>query len=208
MEDRASIAAAITDELNGAGHEAAPPPAPETSPAAQATEPDKAQADAPAAAAPEAPPAPTAPIALKDTDRVVDPADGAEKTWAEVKAERLRHADYTRKTMELAEARRAWEAEKVAAQTAAAVEKARASRAKLPDDDPYAQNINALDEQFQALMAAQQAQQQFLEQQQVAAARARLDADEARAAEQYKLGERDRTIVGQELLRRMSAGDP
>lgn len=172
----------------------APPAAAEPAPSAETTPP-----------APE-PSAPT-PVTLADNTIVVDPADGQQKTWGEIKSERLRQADYTRKTMELAEQRRQFAADKAAEQAAKIAAEVKKATDALPEDDPYAAGQRLLFQQMNALTEAQQQERAWLEEQRVAAARTRLEAEEAQASEQYKLAARERDIVGQQLYARISSGD-
>lgn len=215
MMERADIAAAITADLEAEpGEAAAPSPEPASEATATATTTDDKAQDAAAPAAPEPEPPKADPVSLSDDTVIVDPSNGQPTTWGKLKSASLRHADYTRKTMELAEARRnfeteraKWQAEQQIAAARAASERALAALPQLPPDDPYTQHLAAIREQQQALLQAQQAEREALETERIAAARARLDAEEAKAVETYKLEDRERNFVGNELLRRLSGGD-
>jgi len=196
---------AITAAMEAAGAQESTPPTPPAAPVvAAAPDPDPA---IPAPATEEVPPKP---LELTDKSVVIDPADGQQKTWGEIKAERLRREDYTRKTMTLAEERKAFAAERAKATADQAVAKAKAALAALPDlpeDDPYAKHIAELRKQNEAVLAIQQQAAEDARLAQEDAARARLDADVARVSAEHKLSEREINFVGTELLRRINSGE-
>lgn len=204
---RDAIADSVTADLEAMGQAQAPPDTPPSAPAPVAV-PDPQTPVAPAAAAvAEVPPEP---LALTDKSVVVDPATGEQKTWGEIKAERLRWADYTKKTMAAADERRQVESMKAqfqAEQNAAQASQNLANLPELPEDDPYAQRIRAIEAHQQAQYEAQNAQYQQLESERLAAASARLDADISRVASEKKLDEREMDYVGREMYARIQRGE-
>lgn len=210
-----AIAEAVTADLQQPGQA-------EQAPAQAAPVAVAEQTAAPAVPAAEAvAPAPGAPVSISitDTSLVVDPATGEQKTLGEVKAERLRWSDYTRKTMALAEERKQVEALRAQYEAEQSAMKARQGISnlqlpELPDDDPYAQHIKAtaaqlkaVEAQTQAYLAAQQQQVAAAEAERFAAANARLDAEIAKTREAYKLDDSEMDIVGRDVLARMQRGE-
>ena len=195
------IADAITADLSTADQ--APAPATEA-PVAAAETPLEPAAATPAAETQEQPPTP---LKLTDKSLVEDPANPGElKPWGEIKAERLRWKDYTQKRMAEAETLRQYEANEKLRQAEYEAWKTKqqiGTEDVLPTDDPYALRIRALEAKQEAALAQQSMQAQTLQQERFAAARARLDAEEARVTSEYKLNEREMDIVGRDLLARM-----
>ena len=208
--DRDGIAEAITADLT-AMDTAATPPAPEVEAAAVEVAPENtppAETPAPAADAPT-------PLVLTDKSIVEDPANPGEfKSWGEIKADRLRHADYTKKTMALAERQREFDAAEARRQAAFDAWKAQQEAAKMPDlpeDDPYAQRIRAIEAQAKYLAEVdaqrQRAHEEQMEQTKLESRRAALDAEEKRLTDQYKFEQREMDIVEAEFYRRGKAGE-
>lgn len=207
---RAEIADALTADLK-AMDTVETPPAPEVATAAEV--PPEASPATPAAAtvSEEAPP-----VALKLTDKslVEDPVSGEMVEWGKIKAERLRQADYTKKTMALAEEKRQYEAAEARRQAAFEAYKASQDAAKmpeLPEDDPYAQRIRAIEAQAKYL-AEVDAQRQAsyeaqLQQAQAAENRMALEAAEKKLASDFGFEQREIDLVEAEFFRRGQAGE-
>ena len=209
--DRVAIADGITADLQAMDKEdTTPPPAAEV----QATPEEVAPAPETVTPAPEPEQQAQEPKQLADTDLVVDPLDGAVKKWGEVKAERLRHADYTKKTMAVAEERKAFEAQKAqfaADQQMAQIKAQRAALPQLPEDDPYAQTIRAQQDQLEALAKYQALMQEQMQQavadRELAASKVALDALEKQITTDFKLSAKDTDRVLREYYVRSQTGE-
>jgi len=204
---RDAIADAVTADLGMMGQAQAPPEPQVSTPATTATQ----ETGVPVTPATE-PPAAVAPEALELTDKslVKDPDSGEMKTWGEIKAERLRWKDYTQKRMADAELHRQYAAQEEQRQAQFDAWKAQQSLSaapELPEDDPYAQRIRAIEAQQNAYLVAQRTQFEALESERVAAASSRLDADISRVSSEYKLDEREMDYVGREVLSKLQRGE-
>ena len=214
VEDRVAIVDGITAGLEEMDKADVAPPEPEVEAAPEEKQPETQEEDsAPPPLAPEEGSAPKV-MRLKDTDIVVDPADDTEKTWGEVKAERLRHKDYTQKTMALADERRSIAEEK--AQIAAMQEQARivaemAKLPELPEDDPYAQHMKAQQAQLAAVSKYQFEMAQQFEQRVAAremeASRIALQAKEQQLMADHGLDKRELEQVEREYYHRSNIGE-
>lgn len=212
-----SIAAQITADLEASGQAAPAPEAPaEAEPAAVETPAVPAETTASLAegAAPE-------PLKLTDSTVVLD-TDGNPRPWGEIKAERMRQADYTRKTQQLAELRREALAVKAEAEAQAQAAKLAAELAKLPalpEDDPYAQHnaanreaIRALTEQqakFQQQMQAEALERmEMAKQAQLEASQIALEAKRRQLRSEFKLDDDDLEFVERRYLSLRSQDKP
>jgi len=207
---RDGIADAITADLT-AMDTAATPPEPEAPAAAAVTPTDPTPpTDTPASVAE----VPTTPLKLTDKSLVEDPATGEMVEWGKIKAERLRWKDYTQKRMSEAETIRQYEAQESKRQAAfdawQAQQKA-ASMPDLPEDDPYAQRIRAMEAQTKYLAEVDaQRQAAFNEQMQAAQlekSRAALEIAEKKLATDYGFKQREIDMVEAEFYRRGNSGE-
>ena len=205
---RDGIADAITADLTAMDKvEETPPPAPEVA-AASETPASQVPPAATAAAIPDAP------LALSDKSRIIDPADGVEKTWGEIKAERLRWKDYTQKTQSIAETRKQVEQAEALRQAqwnALQAQQAAAGQADLPEDDPYAIRIKAAEAQMKYLAEADAQRQRAFDEQmnqaQTKENQAALEAAEKKIATDFGFEQREIDLVEAEFLRRGHAGE-
>ncbi len=183
--------------------------------ASTTADPAQAETQTESAAPVEAAPAEVAPPAalkLTDSSLVEDPADGQVRPWGEIKAERLRQADYTRKTMAVAEQQRQIEAMRQQMEAAAAAEKLRAAQASLPvlpDDDPFAQHQKLLHEKLtlaeQAIRTMQEQTAAAEKSRILSESRAALAAEEKRMTDEHGFKAREIGIVEDEYMRRRTA---
>ena len=207
---RDGIADAITADLT-ARDTMETSPAPEVAAAPEITFAPTPPAETPA---PATGAVPATPFKLTDTSLVEDPATGEMVEWGKIKADRLRQADYTKKTMALAEERRQYEAAESRRQAAFEAYKAQqvsAALPELPEDDPYAQRIRAIEAQAKYLAEVdaqrQQAYEAQMQQAQAQESRVALEAAEKKLAADFGFDQREIELVEAEYYRRGMTGE-
>lgn len=169
------------------------------------------------------PPPPPTPLTLTD-DTLVTDADGTIRPWKEIKAERLMRADYSRKTEEISDERKrfnAWAQQQQSAmqELQTKLEEYEFARSMqelgaFPDDDPYKPVITKLLTEINRLKATiPQATQRFEEatrEQKAESGRQALQREEARLMTTYAsegLTQRELDIAQRNWLNELSKGN-